>query len=156
MSVNQLHILFYLLENTDVFFLMFATDHCPVLHCAVQYLILNYTVLRLSYVIFSYNVPFYQLYILHTTLISAPRSTYLPIYLPNYISVYLSICLPICQPISGHLNEIEAMKKHMSNAADRLQNLDRRNLSTHSLASAYHKLATSFMSIVSCVTMSSV
>ena len=46
------------------------------------------------------------------------------------------------------------MKKHMSDAADRLQNLDRRNLSTHSLASAYHKLATSFMSIVSCVMMS--
>ena len=45
------------------------------------------------------------------------------------------------------------MKKHMSDAADRLQNLDRRNLSTHSLASAYHKLATSFMSIVSCVMM---
>ena len=50
---------------------------------------------------------------------------------------------------TGYLGDHDGMIEQVAAAADRFQTLDLTGVSPHSLASAYHKLATSFMTTVS-------
>jgi hypothetical protein len=50
---------------------------------------------------------------------------------------------------TGHMGDLDGMKKHINDAVGMLDGLDRSTVSRHSLASAYHRLATSYMANVS-------
>ena len=47
------------------------------------------------------------------------------------------------------MGDLDGMKKHINDAVGMLDGLDRSTVSRHSLASAYHRLATSYMANVS-------
>ena len=54
-----------------------------------------------------------------------------------------------CAFISGHLNDKEGMTEQINHAVALYEGLDTFGVSEHSLASAYHKLAISYLTTVS-------